>query len=138
MPLQDLVTMALMGTVPTMLILLFVMALVAVGRMSRVHRRRGYAVSAGALGALMVAGLASAYWFWGVGFDYVDSYRTPPAYADRVMVTSFWAAVAAYLGVLATGVLAHRGHRRQAGASLRVVLLGCSDGPARRSASSRM
>jgi hypothetical protein len=109
---EDLAMITFMATVPALLMMLFVLAVLAVSRMTAASGQRSYVIAVGAFGGLMVVGLASIFWSWGIGFDYADTYRRPPAYVDRVKVSSFWVATGAYLGVLTTGLLAHRARRR--------------------------
>lgn len=109
---EDLAVISLMATVPALVMLLFVLAIIAVSRVTAATGQRSYVIAAGACGFLMVCGLASAFWFWGIGFDYADTYRRAPAYVDQLKVSSFWVATGAFVGVLLTGLLAHFDHRR--------------------------
>jgi hypothetical protein len=109
---EALAVMAAMTVVPTILIGLVILSALAVGRLQLRGGHAAYAVTGAALITVMVAGLVGAFWFWGVGFDYADALRQPPAYVDRAMLLSFWIAVAAYAGIITTGLLAVRAHRR--------------------------
>lgn len=109
---EDLTVMTFMATVPALTVLLFALAVIAVSRMTAATSRRSFVVAAGVFSFLMFCGVASVFWFWGVGFDYADTGRRTPAYVDRVMVISFWLAAGAYVGVLASGLTAHLALRR--------------------------
>jgi hypothetical protein len=109
---EDLAVITVMTVVPVLLVISVLLAAIAIGRMPRQGRRAAYVITGATLVALMIAGLAGTFWFWGVGFDYADTYRQPPEYVEPVMLLSFSVAGAAYAGFLVTGLLAHRGSRR--------------------------
>lgn len=102
----------LMTVVPALLVVSVVLAAIVIGRMPRQGRQAAYAITGATLTALMITGMVGTFWFWGVGFDYADTFRQPPAYVDPAMLLSCSVAGAAYAGILVTGLLAHRGYRR--------------------------
>jgi hypothetical protein len=102
----------LMTVVPALLVVSVVLALIAIGRMPRQGRQAAYAITGATLTALMIAGMVGTVWFWGVGFEYANTFRQPPPYADPAMLLSFSIAGAACAGILVTGLLAHRAYRR--------------------------
>jgi hypothetical protein len=106
---EDVIVIVGTVLVPLLLMTLFIWSVVAVSRVPR--GRRAYTLATVAFSLLTVSGLATVFWFWGVGFDYADSLRTPPDYVDRFLLLGFWTAVGAYVAVLGTGVLAHRARR---------------------------
>lgn len=57
---------------------------------------------------MLGAGLVSTFWLWGLGFEYADTFRQPPASVESTMLLSISVAGAAYAGLLVTGLLAHR------------------------------
>lgn len=103
--------------VPAVAFILLGLAIAAIVRMPKGARKRAHATAASAFTLTMVAAAATTIWLWGVGFDYLDTYRQPPAYLHPAMVVSAWTAVGAYAGLVITGALAFRVARRQTATS---------------------
>ena len=72
---------------------------------------RGFALASG-LAAL--AGVAGAWWWWGVGFDEAESQGVASPSTDAAMVTSFWVAVSGLAGLALVAVVAVLRRRQKA------------------------